>query len=175
MFVCNCGRKFTTSQGLGNHKNFCGKNKISLDQGYEYFIDDEGYLRYVHRYVMEKKLGRKLESFEIVHHKDENRRNNNPDNLELTSTKDHGKHHIDILSEIEKSERARRGVSTRIEKNTLLKGSKIGTSKLTEDMVKIIRNRLKEGEKINKIAKEFFVDESNIRMIRDRVTWKHIE
>ncbi|QGH79043.1 HNH endonuclease [Streptomyces phage TomSawyer] len=39
-----------------------------------------------HRYVMEQKLGRELVKGENVHHKDGNRQNNHPDNLELWVT-----------------------------------------------------------------------------------------
>jgi hypothetical protein len=48
---------------------------------------------YEHRYVMEHKLGRPLESYEIVHHKDGDKLNNAEDNLELTDKSKHGKHH----------------------------------------------------------------------------------
>ena len=43
-----------------------------------------GYL-YMHRVVMEIKLGRLLTKDEVVHHKDEDGHNNHPDNLELKS------------------------------------------------------------------------------------------
>lgn len=46
-----------------------------------------------HRIVMEKKIGRKLTSEEIVHHKDENKLNNHPDNLEIMTRAEHIKHH----------------------------------------------------------------------------------
>jgi len=39
-----------------------------------------------YRRIMEKKLGRKLKSTEIVHHKDGNNENNHPDNLQLISS-----------------------------------------------------------------------------------------
>ena len=42
-----------------------------------------------HRYVMEQKLGRKLHSTEIVHHRDHNPLNNHLDNLELTTRSIH--------------------------------------------------------------------------------------
>lgn len=38
---------------------------------------------YLHRYIWEQANGRKLQDGEIVHHKDENPRNNEPDNLEV--------------------------------------------------------------------------------------------
>jgi len=56
-----------------------------------------GYLAYkvgshtifIHREVMEKKLGRKLRPGELVHHKDGNKRNNDPGNLELNDRGGH--------------------------------------------------------------------------------------
>jgi len=46
----------------------------------------------VHRMVMEKVLGRKLKRKEVVHHKDHNRMNPSPENLELFAN--HSKHMI---------------------------------------------------------------------------------
>ena len=82
MFICkNCNRKFTNQSGLSRHiKKSCGKIKIR--EGYKYFIDKHGREKALHRYVMECKLGRKLKSNEIVHHIDEDKLNNEPDNLE---------------------------------------------------------------------------------------------
>lgn len=45
-----------------------------------------------YRKIMEKKLGRKLDPTEIVHHKDGNNENSHPNNLQLiTSISKHGK------------------------------------------------------------------------------------
>jgi len=51
------------------------------------YTDNRGYKRYkdsdrsVHRAAAAKKLGRKLRPGEVVHHKDRNKTNNQPDNL----------------------------------------------------------------------------------------------
>lgn len=56
-----------------------------------------GYLRfknsgiYVHRWIMEKDLGRKLTTTEVIHHIDGNKLNNNIDNLMLFSSQ--AEHH----------------------------------------------------------------------------------
>ena len=93
MFKCECGRKFTTPQGLGYHKKYCGNYEEFLDNGYKCKIGNDGNIVYIHREVMEEKLGRKLKPGEIVHHIDENKLNNDPDNLELTNYVKHGRHH----------------------------------------------------------------------------------
>ena len=52
---------------------------------------------YMHRYVMAKHLNRLLLSDEAVHHKDEDRTNNNLDNLELLSLEEHGRLHKEVI------------------------------------------------------------------------------
>ena len=49
------------------------------------FANSHGYVR-EHRLVMEAHLGRYLQPFEVVHHKDDNPQNNSIENLELFST-----------------------------------------------------------------------------------------
>lgn len=46
-----------------------------------------------HRYIMSEMLGRPLTDDEIVHHKDGNKLNNSPGNLELTDRSSHTSHH----------------------------------------------------------------------------------
>ena len=55
-----------------------------------------------HRYVMEKYLGRKLESSEIVHHIDGDGLNNDIGNLEVMTRSEHTKHHYENGSVIGK-------------------------------------------------------------------------
>lgn len=58
----------------------------------------EGYTkvcgRHEHRTIAEQKIGRPLKHGEIVHHKDGNKRNNNPDNLEVMTQSEHIREHL---------------------------------------------------------------------------------
>ncbi len=49
-----------------------------------------------HRVVMENHIGRVLEKNEVVHHKDENKHNNQIDNLELMTSSEHAKLHSPV-------------------------------------------------------------------------------
>ena len=49
-----------------------------------------------HRFVMEKFLGRRLNSNEVVHHKDHNRLNNNIENLVLMASTEHTQLHASL-------------------------------------------------------------------------------
>lgn len=57
-----------------------------------HLADVRGYA-YEHRLVAEQKLGRRLLPGEIPHHKDEDKTNNHPDNLEVVTRAVHGVHH----------------------------------------------------------------------------------
>jgi len=58
------------------------------------YKDNNGYLRFnnsnklVHRWVVEKNIGRKLNPDEVVHHRDGNKLNNDFSNLEVFSSQD---------------------------------------------------------------------------------------
>jgi len=62
---------------------FCPEHPRSWSTGYVY----------VHTVVLESKLGRLLTDGEIVHHIDEDKKNNDPSNLEVTNRSDHARHH----------------------------------------------------------------------------------
>ena len=50
-----------------------------------------------HRLVIEKQIGRKLTFNEIVHHKNENKGDNDPENLEIKSRSEHSRMHMKII------------------------------------------------------------------------------
>lgn len=101
----NCNNKSLkgrSSKGLVFHMKYCQKHWGDLsrkkipkeriidelrylnNQGYVMFIDPNTEIAVLeHRYLMEKKMGRKLKNGENVHHKNGLRADNSPSNLEL--------------------------------------------------------------------------------------------
>jgi hypothetical protein len=68
------------------------KRKTYLSgKGYARYKDSN---RYVHRQVAKKKLGRPLRSREVVHHRDGDKLNNRPDNLQVMTRRDHNRLHF---------------------------------------------------------------------------------
>ena len=112
-----------------------------------------------HRYVMECHLGRKLSRNEVVHHKDGNKRNNNIDNLELVSRRDHSKMHM-TGSVIKQSTRTKLINKSRENRHN----AKISIKDITE-----IRNT--RNISISEIAKKFNVHRSCIYKILERKTY----
>lgn len=76
-FCKRCGRP------IDDQYLYCYECNLTADT----YKDENGYERYkdsdllVHRVVAEQKLGRPLEPWEVVHHKDRNKLNNDPRNL----------------------------------------------------------------------------------------------
>lgn len=70
------------------------------------YLTKQGYVsrddKLEHRTVIERHLGRKLSSKELVHHKDGKRTNNKISNLELTTRAEHAKYHGKINNNLSK-------------------------------------------------------------------------
>jgi len=160
MYICDCGRSFNTPQGLGKHKKFCGNYKIFIDNGYKCKIGNDGNIVYIHREVMEDKLGRKLKPGELVHHKDENKLNNDSDNLELSTSIKHGKHHFSGIDQTN---------------NNYAIGSKSSMAKLNEKQVVEIKKLIQDERSDKSISQLFNVHCDTIRYIRTGRTWKHVK
>lgn len=108
----------------------------------------------VHRLVAEAFLG--LPPFEgaMVAHNDGNRSNNNISNLRWASALENQK------------DRRRHG--------TWRRGSEISWSKLKEDDIPIIRERIKRGEKYDDIGLDYGVSKHTIHRIKKGDVWKHV-
>ncbi len=161
-----CHREFSRKSSRTQHQNYCGNYKIFLDHGYECYIGQTGKKVYVHRKVLEKKLKRKLIKGEVTHHKDNNKRNNDPENIELKTEQTHGKHHYDSLSDREKEEQ-----SLHLQKKF---GEENGQSKLKESDVIAIRQLLNDGSKGKDLAVKYDVDATLISQIKNYKIWKYI-
>ena len=90
-----------------------------------------------------------------INHKDGDKHNNHPDNLECVSHAENGRHACRILG--------------------LNRGEKHGASKLTGKDVREIRRLCDEGRLSRReIAERYGVDRSNITLIAQRKTWRHV-
>jgi hypothetical protein len=74
-----------------------GYPQIYIGKNYPYRKGGYSHIR-EHQYIMEIHLGRRLKKGEIVHHIDGNKRNNNLDNLYLTTVEEHNKLHAESES-----------------------------------------------------------------------------
>ncbi len=89
-----CRKCYELNNRGENHPNW--KRGFWLDgHGYK-IITVENKKFYEHRFLIEKKIGRKLTKNEHVHHINENKLDNRLENLCVLSNSDHGKLHSEI-------------------------------------------------------------------------------
>jgi len=93
--ICDFKEKVYCSRGcyyIGNS----GEKNYNYKRGYR--LNADGYARdskdvFIHRKVTAQKIGRELYDWENVHHIDEDKLNNHPDNLEILTNSEHRKLH----------------------------------------------------------------------------------
>jgi len=149
-------------QHRGIEVSVLGEVRNSLT-GYKYSLvpDKDGYLevhttvdghrfcRRVNRLVAETHIG-PTDGFD-VNHIDGNKSNNCVSNLEIVTRRQNNIHSRNVLG--------------------VLVGEGHGNSKLTEDSVRFIRS---SGLTVGQLAIQLGVDESTVRSVLNRKTWKHV-
>lgn len=83
-----CGRACANKADKpGRREARGGKGRYVTSSGYVQIQVERGQFRPEHRLVMEEQLGRPLFSFETVHHRNGDRQDNRPENLELWASR----------------------------------------------------------------------------------------
>lgn len=112
MFECPvCGKNIIKPTGEGKRLTACSQSCSQMGKrrgNYKPFVVISGY-KYIyapnhpnctksgyvaeHRIVLENKIGRFLNNYEVAHHINENKFDNRPENLELMSFSNHSSYH----------------------------------------------------------------------------------
>lgn len=122
----------------------------------------------VHRVVARAFLGECPAGHE-VNHKDGDKQNNRVENLEHVTTKQNHEH---AAANGLKATGVRQGQHTHPER--FPRGERVHTAKLTNEAVRIIRQRLANKESGRALAAEFKVSANSISRIKTGRTWKTV-
>jgi hypothetical protein len=116
-----------------------------------------------HRLVMEGRLGRKLDRYEVVHHKNGDIHDNRLCNLEVISLSEHSRMHAT-------------GRPMPLETVARLSGENHHNRKLDDAAVREIRS-LEDGcrQTLMPVAEKFGVDVATVRKVYKGITWAHVK
>lgn len=114
-----------------------------------------GYMRAIHRLVLEVFVGPRPPGMECCHFPDRNPSNNALANLRWDTHKSN--------------------VADRVIHGTENRGERNGHAKLSAEDVRLIRTAAQEGERQNRIAARFGVSEATVSMAVRRLQWRHLD
>ncbi len=119
----------------------------------------DGTTRDEHRLVMESIIGRKLTFNEVVHHKNEDKSDNDPGNLEVEFRANHSRKHMKKYSQ---------------SPTFHLRKYSIAMRKLTDDQVRQIRLLKQLGYGSKKLSRMFGVSRHSIKDLLTGKTYKDV-
>jgi hypothetical protein len=115
---------------------------------------------------MEQHLGRKLARNEVVHYINGNKKDNRIDNLEVVKLSEHSRNHRIGGKMTQQSKLLIAEAQNEMNKTMVGRHAK-----LSIDDVRVIRERLKNGDKVSDIARDYSVRRQTIYRIRHGESW----